>query len=171
MGGTPPWVPHQNWLGGTPMEGDTPPWVPPSDLARGYPTLGTPFPHQTWLGGTPMGGTPPRVPPSDLAWGGTPTGGVGDYPTEWYLIRRGQYASCVHAGGLSCLVILLTEDFFKISKIKMAKVAFLRIFRHNDLLYTCLVANPEFITWRCPPTIGGAKAILRQLFRKPYDIK
>ena len=73
--GTPPWVPpiRLGWRG-TP----TPP-PPLSDLARGYPgggypTLGTP--DRPGRGYPDEGGTPPWVPPSDLAEGGTPTGGT-----------------------------------------------------------------------------------------------
>ena len=61
--------------------------------AEGYPTLGTP--HRTWPGG---GFTPT---------GGTLTGGT---PPQQYLIRRGRYASCIHAGGLSCSAFLPTRQ-------------------------------------------------------------
>ena len=87
----------------------TPPWVPPwSDLAGrgwGYPTSGTP--HQTWLGGGgyPDGGIPPWIPPVKPGQGGTPMGGYPTSDNRWeYLIRHGRYASCVHAGGLSCFL-------------------------------------------------------------------
>ena len=94
----------------------------PSDLARGYPlwgdpTLGTPCqtwpggtpgqgicPRQTWPGGYPCGGTPPWVPPCTcLGWIPLPGGGPHFGKQMEYLICRGRYASCVHAGGLSCL--------------------------------------------------------------------
>ena len=58
-----------------------------------------------WLGGLPT-----------LARGYQPwTGGGGGVP-NWpeqnreYLLRGGWYASCVHAGGLSCLVLMIIMD-------------------------------------------------------------
>ena len=70
--------PHWTWLG-VPQQGGTQGGVPPSDLARGYPTLGTP-PGQTWLGGTPS-----RV--------------VLDTPRSVCLLRS--------AGGLSCSILFI----------------------------------------------------------------
>ena len=82
------------WPGGYPGWGGT--------LAGGVPWLGG-YPGQ---GGTLAGGYP--------CWGGTLAGGVpwlGGYPGgggtqlgqhREYLLHGGQYASCVHAGGLSC---------------------------------------------------------------------
>ena len=43
-----------------------------------------------------------RYPPSQVRMGGYP--GTGQHME--YLISGGQYASCIHAGGLSCLVCL-----------------------------------------------------------------
>ena len=67
--------------------------VPRPGPDRGYPKVGTPLPGQDGGGypniGTPQGRYPP--PPE-----------IG--PHMEYLIRCGQYASCVHAGGLSCLL-------------------------------------------------------------------
>ena len=78
-GGTPPWVPHQTWLGDTPT-GGVPllHWTWPGAYPDGvYPTLDTPSvwyppppPHRTW-----MGGNPPWVPPIRPGQGGTPTRG------------------------------------------------------------------------------------------------
>ena len=112
-------VPQPGPDGGVyPSQGDTPLWVPPvgpghggtpaggvphlryplSDLAGGYPTLGTPPVGPGW--GVPLlGGTPPRVPLPSIG----PGRGGGGVPDMEYLIRRGRYASCVHAGGLSCI--------------------------------------------------------------------
>ena len=81
LGGTlPGGVP---WLGGYPGRGGT--------LAEGYPGQGS-----TLVGGYP-------------AWGGTLAGGypAGRGGTQLgqhgeYLLHGGRYASCVHAGGLSC---------------------------------------------------------------------
>ena len=74
------------------------------------------------MGGTPLpsgldGGTPPPVrtgwgyppPPSELDEGIPPP----THPCQeteqqsQYLLRGGRYASCVHAGGLSCLIYIL----------------------------------------------------------------
>ena len=75
----------------------------------GYPVqvqigAGVPQPHQAGGGGYQRWGTP--QPGQDIGyprWGtpwqdGVPGGGQ----QMKYLIRRGRYASCVHAGGLSC---------------------------------------------------------------------
>ena len=97
-------------------------------LLGSYPTSGN-TPRQTWPGGYPLlggspcwGGTPPRVPPVGPGWGVPPAGvwGVpqsgapspsdlagGGVPPAMgeYLIRRGRYASRVHAGVLSCVMV------------------------------------------------------------------
>ena len=95
-------------------------------LAGGYPIPGTPH---TWDGVPPprLGMRYPPGPgmgyPPDLGWGtpkpdlgwGTPPDLRG-YPPTWdgvppqhseYLLRGGRYASCVHAGGLSCYQMYL----------------------------------------------------------------
>ena len=83
MGGTPA---SSSW-GGTPGRG-VPTWgTPHHDLARGTPDRsGRGVPQQ---GGTRLGYPPP-------AWTGQ---------HMEYLIRRGRYTSCVHAGGLSCFIV------------------------------------------------------------------
>ena len=104
--GYPLGTPHQTWPGVSLLGGVPHLRYPPSDLAGrvplpgGYPTSGTP--HQIWPGGTPTGDTPPQVPHMRPGRGG------GEVHLNWqmeYLIRRGRYASCVHAGGLSCLLL------------------------------------------------------------------
>ena len=75
----------------------------------GYPGLGTPPAGCTPLAGVPPSwGTPPPHWGRSPGWGTAPRLG---YPAGWgtppphrYLLRRGRYASCVHAGGLSCLL-------------------------------------------------------------------
>ena len=67
----------------------------PSSLMEGTPIQpngGVPHSPRPGLDGVP----PP--PPARTGWGYPPEGTVDEY-----LIRGGQYASCVHAGGLSCL--------------------------------------------------------------------
>ena len=91
------------------------PW--PGPAGKGYPCQGVPhpWPGHTW--GTPHldlasippnprldGGTPP---PTGTDWVTHPPAGVPSPPPGTgqqmeYLIRRGRYTSCVHAGGLSC---------------------------------------------------------------------
>ena len=96
------------YLTGYPPQGGT------LTLPGGYPDppwwgtwLGTPQ-GGTW---TPPGGVPDRVPPGGVpglprgggTWPGTPPGGgtqVGQQ--KEYSLHGGRYASCVHAGGLSC---------------------------------------------------------------------
>ena len=69
---------------GTPPRGGTEVWVPPG----GYRGPGTP---------PPRGGTEVRVPPPPPPGGGTRVG-----QQKQYSLHSGRYASCVHAGGLSC---------------------------------------------------------------------
>ena len=71
--------------------------VPQLEQYSGYPILGQdrapPPPHQQ------DGGTPPiQVPGQDGGGGGVPE--LEQY--SGYFLRGGRYASCVHAGGLSC---------------------------------------------------------------------
>ena len=91
-----------------------------SSWGRGYPgggylVWGYPGRGATLVGGYPgggglpcQGGYPGRYPPARSGWGGTLPGG---YPAgggtqlgqlREYLLHGGRYASCVHAGGLSC---------------------------------------------------------------------
>ena len=56
-----------------------------SQPGMGYPHSGVPLPR------------PQR-------WGNPPPGGIGQQME--YLIRGGRYASCVHAGGFSCLELI-----------------------------------------------------------------
>ena len=122
-GGTPPWIPP---AGGYPTSGNPPGrtwlWVPLQGVTHlryppirpgwGVPHLG--YPLSDLAGGCPLPeDTPPQVtPPIRPGWGGTPPSGTPPPCQTWlgggyrkqmeYLIRRGRYASCVHAGGLSC---------------------------------------------------------------------
>ena len=84
------------WWGGTlgvPRSG-----TPPARSAGGVPWQGVP-----WWGSTQV-----RYPPGQVSQGGYPAGGVprsGQHSE--YLLHGGRYASCVHAGGLSCLTSTL----------------------------------------------------------------
>ena len=67
------------------------PWPGGGTLVGGYPGRG----------GTLAGGVYP-------GWGGTlPGGGTQLGQHREYLLHGGRYASCVHAGGLSCLLLNL----------------------------------------------------------------
>ena len=97
--GTPP-QPGQD--GGVPWPGGYLTGYPPG----GYPGWGGPW-SGTPLGGYPgRGGTLVRYPPRPgQDGGGTLLGGgtqVGQQ--KEYSLHGGRYASCVHAGGLSCLI-------------------------------------------------------------------
>ena len=117
------------------VPGQVPPggvWVrvPPGGYPVRYPPggLGTPLggyldpdpPGGTRLG-TPPGGCVPRPPPGGTwpgPWGGTrtppggrgvpvpPRGGTQLGQHREYLLHSGRYASCVHAGGLSCSYLI-----------------------------------------------------------------
>ena len=75
-----------------------------SFLGVGYPSDWS----QVRIGGTPWWGNPCQ--------GCTPLARDGVHPgieqQLEYLARCGQYASCVHAGGLSCLCVILRCDVF-----------------------------------------------------------
>ena len=60
------------------------------------------YPSQVWMGGAHQQrmGYPPHL---DLGWGTPPWLGQ----QKAYSLRGGRYASCVHAGGLSCYFITL----------------------------------------------------------------
>ena len=104
----------------------------------GYPPAGMGYPpSQVWWGGTWGGVTPSRdgvplqpglmgtrggVPPSRdgvPSWQGYPphTGQQMEY-----LTRRGRYASCVHAGGLSCSLFNFVVFFIIVHKILIFSV-------------------------------------------------
>ena len=132
---TPPW-------GGTRVR------YPPGgylDPPGGVPGSGTPpggYPGQVPPGGVPGSGTPPggyldppggypgQVPPGGVP--GPPTGvpGSGGVPRpppgggtrvgqqKEYSLHGGRYASCVHAGGLSCLIPFDSTTQFYTSKMK-----------------------------------------------------
>ena len=88
----------------------TPRGVPrPGPTGGGYPHPaldggGVPQPGPDEGGGTParsrQGEYPGIPPPLGQGWG---TLGIGQQME--YLIHRGRYASCVHSGGLSCLIV------------------------------------------------------------------
>ena len=59
------------------------------------PARGSTLPGGYPAGGLPWSGTP--TPPVRSGWGGTQVG-----QQKEYSIHGGRYASCVHAGGLSC---------------------------------------------------------------------
>ena len=101
-----PWGRHQGG-GGVPCQvqwGGLVPWP------GGYPAGGYPGQGGTLAGGVPCQGVP---------WWGVPCWGEGvpwpgGYPgrtTEEYSIHDGRYASCVHAGGLSCPRNLRANSF------------------------------------------------------------
>ena len=87
--------------------------------ARGVPCRG----GGTLLGGTLPGGIPclggtllegyqGRVPPWPGQDGGVPCwGGTQVGQQKEYSLHGGRYASCVHAGGLSCKVMFLAKNF------------------------------------------------------------
>ena len=89
------------------------------------PAWGTPWEEGTPLGYPPRRGYPPQ---GTIQQTGTqvryPTPGRGHLPrstpTEQhseYLLRGGRYASCVHAGGLSCFPYLLSQRIITLERI------------------------------------------------------
>ena len=109
-GGVPDRVPPRGgYLTGYPPGGVwIPPggvWVPPPGGRSGYPPGGVPgqVPPPGGSGYPPPGGTQtPGYPPGGVTWPGTPRGGTQLGQHSEYLLHSGRYASCVHAGGLSC---------------------------------------------------------------------
>ena len=112
-------------------------WYLPSELWMG----GGYLPSELWMGGT-LGRYPPRArvgtPPARV---GTPPARVGTPPSQGRyppgqgryppppeqqsvcFLRRGRYASCVHAGGLSCnLTVFIVADAPFLTKIKQTHV-------------------------------------------------
>ena len=74
--------------------------VPPWGVPDWVPPLGTWTPPGG-LPGTPRGGTWPGTPRGGGV-PGPPRGGTQLGQHREYLLHRARYASCVHAGGLSC---------------------------------------------------------------------
>ena len=136
--GYPPggWVPRFRYPpppGGVPRSGYPPPgggtevWVtppPPGGVPRsGYPPWGGTEVRVPPGGGGGGGGyRGPGYPPGGVPRSGYPPGGVprSGYPPgggtrvgqqKEYSLHGGRYASCVHAGGLSCLNLNFTWSF------------------------------------------------------------
>ena len=97
--------------GGTPARGAPTPGSPQARSGWGYPSQGghpprvAPVARSGWGVPQPGGHTPPGTPPQP---GQDRGGGYPEYPPETgqhmeYLISGSRYASCVHAGGLSCI--------------------------------------------------------------------
>ena len=102
----PPWggtqVRYPPWLGTPPGGGGTRVRYPPGG---GYPGQVPPrggYPGQV----PPRGGTRVRYPPGGVTRVRYPPGGGGTRVGQQkeYSLHGGRYASCVHAGGLSCSV-------------------------------------------------------------------
>ena len=74
--------------------GQVPPQGYPGQVPGGVPGSGTP------PGGLPGSGTPPGGLPGS---GTPPRGGTRVGQQKEYSLHGGRYASCVHAGGLSCI--------------------------------------------------------------------
>ena len=98
-------TPSQVWMGGYPLSGLD--GVPPLGLDRGTPC-------QDWMG-HPLVETGWRVPHPRSGWGYPHWAWMevpcllGDWETEQLCCR--QYASCFHAGGLSCIKTSTRQTF------------------------------------------------------------
>ena len=94
-GGLPPEVPPAGSVWGIPKPGDTCLEYPPARSVWGYPSQGVP------VRGTPQPGQYRGYPAGGAHLGYTPSQ-VRTVQHMVYLISGGRYASCIHAGGLSC---------------------------------------------------------------------
>ena len=98
-----PWGRHQGSTQPGPARGVTlpggilPGGTLPGGTQIGYPPAGYPPPRPGWGVGTLLGGTQVGYPPAGGDGGGTQLG-----QQKEYSLHGGRYASCVHAGGLSC---------------------------------------------------------------------
>ena len=98
------WVPRPGPDGG---RGGTPRYLPPAKVGTPSPTVkvGTPPPVRSGRReGVPQGTYTPGQGRYSPSQGRSPPG-IGQHME--YLIHCGRYASCVHAGGLSCSIIIL----------------------------------------------------------------
>ena len=103
--GVPGQVQVQAGQGGTLMGGYLPPrsrWGVPGQVPMGV----LPLPGPDW------GGTLTRVPPSPAGYPHPPGqvqmgGGTRVGQQKEYLLHGGRYASCVHAEGLSCYIVVM----------------------------------------------------------------
>ena len=92
-------------------------------LAGGYPGGGGTLVGGTLAGGypgrgVPWQGYPGQVPPNRVRMGGGTQ--LGQH--REYLLHGGRYASCVHAGGLSCFVLVLILGNYAVKKRKKVEV-------------------------------------------------
>ena len=127
--------PSPKW-GGTPLQGTPLPGMGYLPAWSGH--TGVPLSQvRMGGGGTPRQGTTSQrwVPLARSGWGGTPgwlypqpgmaypQPGMGYLPSPWieqqteYLLHNGRCASCVHAGGLSCLSVKFYREILSITTI------------------------------------------------------
>ena len=88
------------------------------------------------------------IPPGQVRTGGTPAGGLppGTGQHTEYLLCRGQYASCVHAGELSCFIIVVYHNcFFSLVKILNLKN---NLFIDNHYSIICKPFRIEYLSGR-----------------------